>query len=255
MAIEKRENVFVSLAISATPIVNELAEIEYVLNNTLQTGTVYVDTETNNLVGSVIPNPAYQQPDEVVRQYLGDAMASLVTAVDQEKANAKQAAEKAAADLQAEKDARAAAEQAKAALHTAEIQALRAAADKARDEQQAAHEAAIKAKDEAHVAAIKAKDEAHASILQQVRGKAADDLAANNATHESQVNGLKAAIASLEAKVSEQQTYIEAVSGLEKAKEMAAALQAAKEAEQIAELEAKLAELKTANARPVSPVA
>lgn len=140
MAIEKRENVFLSLTIQATPIVNDKAEIEYVLNNTLQTGSCYVDTETNNLIGAVTPNPAYQQPDDVVQQYLGDAMASLVSSIEHEKNTAKAAAEEHAAAL---------------AVKDAALTASQAQATEQLTERQAAHEQAMTAAKTAHEAEVK----------------------------------------------------------------------------------------------------
>ncbi len=190
MAIEKRENILLSLAIQATPILNDKAEVEYVINTTLQTGTAHVDTETNNFIGSVIPNPAYQQPDAVVQQYLGEAMASLTSAVGQEQAKnkAQEASHKTAIEqLTADKDAafqaaanaaaatlKAAQDSAKATLEATQAEHTKALADQkqasdtqiaelkatieARDATITAKQAEIEAKVKEHGEALKAKD-------------------------------------------------------------------------------------------------
>jgi translation initiation factor IF-2 len=169
-------------------------------------------TDDGEQIGYKELNPRDLTREEAIT-YLGEQHADFADGTAAERA-------KAAADLQAEKAARAEAEKAKDEAHAAAITALQETADKSRQELQAAREVAIKAKDEAHATALAAQ-------------KAASDQR----------------IADLEAKVSEQQTYIEAVCDLPKAKEMVAEAEAAKKAERRKALEAELATL-TATDKP-----
>lgn len=76
--MSKHENILQNLSISATPGVDDKGDIYYTaLVTTLQTASVWVDDESNNII-KVEANPAYQQPDAVVQQYLGEQLALLV---------------------------------------------------------------------------------------------------------------------------------------------------------------------------------
>lgn len=166
MPIEKRTNLFCGLTVTATQTVNEKGQVVPLMNVTLQTGSVLVDTETNNLIGSIETGPAYQVPANVVQEFF---TAEMQTIIDGQMAKDRQHSQAVETAAQALKDS-----QAKATSDLTTLQEQHTAAIAAANQQRLDE---LKAASDTFNQAIKDRDATIAAMQQSLDALGGEPLA------------------------------------------------------------------------------